>query len=392
MFEVAGRVSIAIYINDVELMFDRSNVLDFLQISSSTQLSLPMVHFVYRDAGEWLIRNGLIAEGARIKVSIAKSGQPNRSFDFILNSYTETRQTEQLVYSIDGYLAYPKYWNESTSTQFEGTATAAIENIADICGLPSDRRTMDTTSDSQIWMPRNQRYHAWAREISSHGYTSGTGCMKMAIDTDGSLTYKDVARKRTSVHKFGLATIDPNMILVTSYEPHANSGVLNTFTGYQNLHIEQLPLSTDPFRNHQRLDVNNATKGSLAMSGAVRSVVNRGRVVIGPISAGNESEHYRRGQYQNQRMSNLFSVGINVLTPFVTDVKLLDTVDFVAPTTQTYLETYSTSYVVSAKNIIVNGIDYLERFELLSYATGFSNKDTTDGDDGELSYPSNFDA
>ena len=388
MFEVDGRVSVSISINGVDLVFDRANVLDNLTITSSSQLSLPILHFVYRDAGEWLIRKSLLAEGAKIEVSLAKSGRPARQFEFVLNSYTETRRSEQLVYSIDGYLAYPKYWIESTALQFEGTASAALRNIADTCQF--SKQDVESTSDNQIWMPRNQRYHTWAREISRHGYSSDRGCMQLAVDMDGTFRYRDVAQKRPAAHRFGLALLDMSMILVTSYEPHANSGVLNKFTGYQSMYVEQLPLSEDPFRNHRRLEVNSAPKGALAVSGRVRKSVDRGRVVIGPISAGNENEHFQRGLYQNQRMSNLFSVGINVLTPFTTEVKLLDVVEFIAPTTRTYLEQYSTSYVVSAKSIMISGIDYFERFELLAYATNFSAGDTADGDVGELTYPGDF--
>ena len=390
MFEVEGRVSVAIYINGVELAFDRSNVLDVLSISSSTQLSLPILYFVYRDAGEWMIRKGLLNEGAPIRVSIAKSGKPARQFEFILNSYTEVRESEQLVYAIDAYLAYPKYWIESTHLQFEGTAAAALAHIATTCGLPSDKQDIDTTSDSQVWFPYNQRYHSWARTIAGHGYTSDKGCLQLAVDMDGSFRYKDVAKKQAAKHKFGLSLFNQGLILVTSYEPRANSGVMNSFTGYQNMMVEQLPLQDNPFRNHERLDVNQTGKGSVSMSGKVRSSVDRGRVWVGPVSAGNENEHYCRGQYQNQRMANLFSVGINVLTPFVTDVRLLDPVEFIVPTRDSYLEQYSSAYVVSAKMIYLKGIDYFERFELLSYATRFSDDDAPSGDDGELSYPSGF--
>ena len=385
--QIKDRISVIITIADKELWLDNLNVLEVLHISCSTKLSLPMLYIRYRDGVEWVGRQKLLFDGSPIEVSISRGQEPAKVYSFVLNSYKERQDSGQLVYQIDAYAAFPKYWNNSTQESIKGSASTALSFLADTCGFKNVE--IESTSDSQVWYPRNRRLHEWARDIGRRGYEGDEGCFQLAVDADGTFRYWDLMKRRSATTEFGLSTLQPGVVLVTDYKPRSASALLNKQNGYGAMRIEQKPLEISPFRIHEHISV-PAPSGSLMMSGRIKSEVDRGRIQFAPIDPGNVNENFERGLYQNERARGLFSVGMDILTPFVTETKLLDRVSLIVPKEIEYLKAYSTEYVVVSRAIIVQGIDYFEKFELATTGLNDSFSDVADEATGPLYTDNSF--
>ena len=362
MIQVQDRLSLTISINGRELLFERVNVLEFLHISSSVRVSLPMLHLRYIDTVDWLTQTKSLFDGALIHVSVTRSGDNKVTGAFRLNSYRETQLEGRNVYDIDAYFDAPKYWNSSALEVFEGSSSEALQHIATQCDI--QKTSLTQTADTQLWIPGNLRYHEWARFIANRGFASESSCMKLGFDLAKGLLYKNVFEEGPLVAQFGMAITQPGVIMVTSFAPRTGSGIHNNLHGYNSAFVEQLPLETTPNRRHEKLDVNAGAGRQLLMSGTVKSRAAAGSVEFGYLDPGNSNENYERGLYQNKRGASLFSLGADVLTPLTTNVGLLDDVTFVVPKGQTYVKPYSSRYKVISKTVVVSGIDYYEKFEL----------------------------
>ena len=365
MLQIKDRISVNITIDGKELPFRRMNKLVSMQISAGSVLALPMVHIQYVDSMEWVSKSRCLYDGAVIDVSVTPVDKESRVYSFRLNSFKENRQSETITYDIDGYLNYPRYWSQSSTTQMEGSSSAVLQHIAETCGWASKDVDVESTADTQLWIPRNRRYHEWARYVAERGYSTETSCMTLAVDPEFGFRYRDLMKDGAASARFGLAVLAKDTILVSSYKPKTSSGLMNKQLGYNMKYVEQKPLSTDPFRSHQRIDVNQS-QGTLMMNGTIKKGLEAGRIRIGPIDPGNVNENYERGLYQNKRAASLFGVTLDVLTPFVTNVGLLDRVEFTAPTTVDYLRPYSTQYHVANRCIVVREVDYFEKFTLVT--------------------------
>ncbi len=372
--QIQDRLSLTITINGKEMLFDRVNTLDFLQVSSSVLISIPMLHIRYIDTVDWLMKNKMLFDNAPITLSMTRPGSKLKTNSkFRINSFKETVAEGATIYDIDAYLDVPTYWNSSASEIFNGSASAALEEICTLCGI--EKKTIEATTDSQLWVPRNMRYHQWARYISDRGFVSEQSCMKLGFDLLNGMVYKDVLKENPIKAEFGMATFQQNVILVTSYKPRTASGVNNNMLGYNTSMVEQLPLETTQNRTHEKVDVTVGSGKQLVMNNKVKTNAATGRVTHGYIDPGNSNENYERGMYQNKRGAALFSVGVDILTPIVTNVGLLDDVTFFIPKEQGYVKPYSSRYKVMSKAIVISGIDYYEKFQLCSTSINDTYRD-----------------
>jgi hypothetical protein len=102
----------------------------------------------------------------------------------------------------------------------------------------------------------------------------------------------------------------------------------------------------------------------LLVNTGVQQLVKQSRVSFEPLNAGNVHDNYERALYQNRRVSNLFSSGIEVSTAERTNIQLLDTVQVSIDTPDQYMKVYSGTYRVASRVVYVVGNNYSEKFEL----------------------------
>lgn len=360
MYAVQDRLAIQILFEGKEFPFNRMNSLGYLHIAASAKLSVPMLDMQVMDTIGWVSKNNVLFDGAKIEVVISSKGSPGYTYSFRLNSFKEDRAGDTTTYHIDGYLDAAKYWSGSQRDSITGTPSEVLRTIASACGLKQD---IDGTTNSQTWFSRNQKYHEWAREVGDSGYASDQSCMVLALDLDGTLRYKNVGSTSTANKIVSLVQPVRNTIHAPVFMPRVTSGVANMVSGYRSNLVQQNPLSEQLYRIHQRVEFQNDEQGSLMVNGNVSSAVERGLVMFAPINPGNVGEEFERGRYQNKRVGFLYSVGLDVLTPDVTELPLLATVDVTSPVDER-TKMYAGRYRVVTRTLFVKGADYYEKLEL----------------------------
>ena len=363
-YEVTGRISVKVLLNDEEFPFLRANSLEFLHLSSSTKLAAPMCHLALQDNIDFLSESKHLADGAKIQlvISARDSGQSN-TYAFRLNSYARTSNSGAQRYEIDGFLDCNLFWNYSTFEAFKGTSFVAISDIAKRTELGVSG---DQTADSQVWLPRNIPYYEWARLIAERGYRSENSCMQLGLDLDRTLEYKDVSEFKSPKALFSYGGYREGYLLAIDVSPSIKSGSMNHHSGYSESQVEQDVLNQNFYRTNSKILVNKqAREGTLLLNQKLKKSINQNRVTFAPIDVGNVHVEYEKALYQNRRNNNLFSSVLNLVTPEPSTLHLLDVVTVSMEKASEHLKIYSGDYRIATKTIHVKNNDYFEKYELL---------------------------
>jgi hypothetical protein len=165
---------------------------------------------------------------------------------------------------------------------------------------------------------------------------------------------------------FSLAVAKGGAILATDFKPRTISGLMNHYSGYGEYRIEQTPLESSGsyYTIHKQVAFTKDEEGSLLVNQDIKNAVSQNRVAFSPIDPGNNHDMYERAFYQNRRVANLFTSGLDLIVPLATNVRLLDTVSVSVDSKREYLRIHSGSYRVVSKTICIVGINYYEKFEL----------------------------
>lgn len=362
MYRIKGRLELALLFNQKEFPFDRVNSLDFIHISSSSRLGVPMIHLKVCDAGQWLVKNQLLLDGVIINV-LLKVRDKTQSYAFRLNSYRENQSESGPTYDIDGYFDCPLYWLKAVSVAPTGTSNKVLTDLAESCKLKFEGVN---TSDQQTWQTKNRKAWQFARDVAAHGYVDDGSCMQLALDLDGVLRYKNVSVHTKPVATFVSAEYKPETFLVSDFRPRNVSGVANAISGY-----------ADEFRTAMINDIDGdplskvvakKLSSKMMVNADLLKQVQRGRVTFGPIDCGNTHSSYSKAEYQNRRLAGVHSFAMDIVTPDFTEVPLLSFVQFNAsePSTKS-AKAYSGMYLVISKCIYIAGINYYEKLELVRH-------------------------
>ncbi len=361
MWQLEGRLAVQIFFNGKEFPFKRINTLDFLHLSGSTKLGVPMLHMALIDTVNCIADEGMLADAIPIRVSIGTTGESATStYHFRLNSWKQSQVSSGTRYEIDGYLDVPNYWNGSSMAPIRGSSSSVLSQICQDNGLTFKG---DPTSDTQVWWPRNTTNHEWARQIAERGYISDQSCMQMGVGLDKTLVYKNIASMDSSpTTKFLMTEVRADYVTITDYKPLFDNGSANNYSGYNEMRIEQNPLN-DSFRIHEKVTFNKNEQGKMMVNPSVQGRVGRGRVQFSSLNPGNVHENYERAFYQNRRVNNLFTSGLKIITPNQCKTNLLDTVSVTIDQTE-HVKVYSGLYRVAAKAIYILGVNYCEAYEM----------------------------
>ena len=88
--EVEGRISLKIYFNGKELPigYGTGLAINFVHMSSSTRIAVPMIHISLSDSVDYLVTNKLLFDNCLITIVIGDQSNHSTTYEFRLNSFT----------------------------------------------------------------------------------------------------------------------------------------------------------------------------------------------------------------------------------------------------------------------------------------------------------------
>src|SRR6478736_3426351 len=181
------QIEISIFVADKEYPLEAINLLNWLHVATTFRHALPIVGFQILDVQHVFDRIGLL-DGTPLRVVVKANGKDNRTFLFRKFNHKREFKGDAYQWTVYGYWDAPMYWTASSVRAVEGTAHSVLQEIAQTCGLKYDGVA---TNDSQIWVPRNRTYRAWAKDIVDHSWVNDNSCMVLGVDLDGSLRFKN---------------------------------------------------------------------------------------------------------------------------------------------------------------------------------------------------------
>jgi len=377
-YEIEDRVSIRIFFEEEEVLFSQVNSLNFLHMSSSSKIGVPMVHLSLSDPTELISKRKLLGEGSRIKVIIASGYgfSDTRTYLFRLNKHRKLGAAPATTYELDGYLDVPGYWIQTALKPRKGTSNDVLASIAEDCGLEYDG---EVTTDEQVWLPANRRYHVWARAIAEHGYKSETSAMKLGLDLSGKLLYRDICDLSESDHKVTLSSKVKDHIQATDFRPTTSAGFNNVRHAYKSASVYQsitkVSNTLNTFDEEVIVD-QHSDEVTFLRNSQLSDQLTRGPVNFRPLDFGNVHDNYHRSTYQSARLNSLFSLGGSLITGEVTKVKLFENVNVIlSASAGTESETpFSGIYKTLSRSVYVNAGNYYEKLELLRRAYSTEKK------------------
>lgn len=360
-YAIKGRLVLQLYFNDIEFPFSASSPLGFLHISSSSRIDVPMVYGKITDGSEFFktIASAMV-EGTVLKVVMQPLQSTVKVYTFRINSLRTQKSPDGAIVTFDGYLDFPKYWVSATQRVFLNKTTHEV--IKEICADCDIGYIGTPTNDHQNWYGSNKRYHEIVRDLANSGYKDDSGCMARALGTDGNLAYVDVTDMSDVAADFSMGEYIPGKVPIVSFLPYNAGGAMNKHSGYKSEYLQQSPNLSQVFAVQQAVATDLEEGGFLNMNKEVQAVMEKGLNRISPIDYGNVNQTFHRSQYQNSRIRNLFTQGIDVVTNYPTDnLWPLDTVRVTGPA-EAY--EYTGIYKIISHTIMIQNDDYHEKFEL----------------------------
>jgi hypothetical protein len=362
---VNDRIEVSIFINDVEYPLDAINLLNWLHIATTVRHSLPVLGFQIDDVQHVIDRIGLL-DGAPIRVVVKPNGKNSRTYVFRKFNSQRVFTGENWRWTIYGYWDAPLYWAGTSVKALEGTASNVLQEIASTCGLKYDG---PTTNDSQIWVPRNRTYRAWAKDIVAHTWVSDTSCMIFGVDLDGTMRLRNINDLPEPQVKIVAYTFAEDALTASDVSLNASSGLNNALSGYNSMRVSQSVTADETQIFLEDLSFTPDVKNP-HYNQQLKTELERGAVRFGPIDCGNVHENYEKADYQNLRYRNLFSYGIDAMMIDVNDILLGDRVNLAIQTETTKQDVPNSGvYTVSGHAIYVQGAQYQEKLGMCRHGT-----------------------
>lgn len=359
-----NRLELYLLFGEKEFPFAPVNSLDFLHMSCSVSLAVPMLHFKVKDVAKWMVKNQVLVDGAVIKIILKVQGS-SRTYQFRLNSFKEILDPTGPTYEVDAYYDAITWWLASSADMTRGTSADVIESIATKCNFPNFFKT--NTADYQVWIQRNMRYHEYASFIASHGYLNDNSCMQLAFDLSGNLIYKDVTDKRSVSEVFSTAKYQEGSLIATDFKVKNRSGLLNALSGYADEMLAPSVItggSPDIFKTVPITKLTN----KLMVNADIYNNVEKGRVLYAPVDCGNVHANYIKAKYQNARIASTYAFGLELITPQISKVSLLDFIQFVSQQPGEKSDNaFSGTYLVTSRVVYIQGINYYEKIEAVRH-------------------------
>jgi hypothetical protein len=358
---IRDRLFLQILINGVEFPLDKLNTIQYLHISESVRAYIPVLNLRLIDATKFIAQNNLLVDGAIIKVTIGVHGR-KKSYEFRrFNHKAAPSGDGGTQYQISAFLNVPLYWMASTPKALQGTASEAIKTIANTCGL---NFYGVTTSESQLWMPHNTRYCEFARQVSERAWIDTESCVQLAISADKTVRLLNVSdfETRKAKEAFSNKGNYASSLPVTDAQLLSKSGFFNSVGGYQDTLIQQSITDLED-KDLSKVSVKRNSR-VLSMNKALKDSVPQAKVTYAPIDVGNVSAHYEDALYQNRRLSNLFTFGVEFNAAYLIDSNLLDLVlcELTLPEISG-MQDISGNFLLTSKVTYIEGMNFYQKLE-----------------------------
>lgn len=359
------QIEISIFVADKEYPLEAINLLHWLHVATTFRHALPIVGFQILDVQHVFDRIGLL-DGTPLRVVVKANGKDNRTFLFRKFNHKREFKGDAYQWTVYGYWDAPMYWTASSVRAIEGTAHSVLQEIAQTCGLKYDGVA---TNDSQIWVPRNRTYRAWAKDIVDHSWVNDNSCMVLGVDLDGSLRFKNVNNLPEPTQKIIGYTFAKDAMTASDIAVNASSGLNNALSGYQNMRIAQSIVADETQVVIKDLAFTPDVKAPL-YNRELKDQLGRGSVRFSPIDAGNVHDNYEKAQYQNLRYRNLFSFGLDAQMIDTTDVQLGERLTLALQNEEAGQDTPNSGvYTVTGHAIYTQGANYAEKVGLTRHGT-----------------------
>lgn len=355
-YELANRISLSVYIEDIEVPFGEAINFNYLHISSGPKQALPYFNLSITDGARWMFTSGLLRDGNRVRLNLKSGDQevsPEYIYEFRLASFREEPHTNGSTFTLEGALDVPKYFNTSSRVAVKGTSSEIMKQVASTVGLKYEGVG---TNDSQVWLPMNRRLYRFVEYITGSGYATENSAMMSAVDLTKKLIYRDVTTMDDPKATLGLMSFGTqDVVPVVAVRPVVTSGGMNQVAGYRLTTVEQDLEGDTVHLKNEAVGTTINEDGDLLINSAIKSSGREGRVGFGPVDGGNTHDNFIRARHQNRRVLSFFSFKLEAVIPLLTNIQVLDTVTLDTSITEgesgVTTETYSGLYRVIGKVI-----------------------------------------
>ena len=360
------RLSISLILNGTDFPLDR-DAIDFIHISESVRLHLPMLSMQFSDINKFLTTNSLLVDGVLVQVIITIENVTN-NYSFRLFSHKQIL-TGQPRYLINGYLDSQTFWGTTVDKPKKGTTSSIISDIATNAGLDYDGVN---TVDSQTWLGQNKKLCEYVMSLAQRGYVDDQSCMCLGVTASKVLRYLNLTKFNDfpikGQYANALTPLDkPGISPITDYKILNKSGFFNNLSAYDSSRYETDTLAAGASDIHTQVNVIKNSR-QLMVNKDTNSKVSRGTVSHAPIDVGNVHDKYERAYYQNVRLGNLFSYGLEVLIPKYVPASILDVVNCIITVPDVNaMAGPSGKYLITSKVIYIQGLNYYTKLELFRH-------------------------
>lgn len=346
-----------------------SNLISTISINESVMFVAPIMQFTFDDTSSELVRSLALTEGTKLKLMLGKVPENSTERKFRLFGFNQhpTRLGPQIVANF--IFDCPQYITGSYIESFEDVSSAMMQKIASSCSLKS---SVDDTNDSMVWLNFGQTRATFVEDCAMYGYVDDSSCMFRAVTSEGVLLYYNMAKRLNEnepVAYFDLnvrddtAATDAPAFIVRDLRDISSAGAMNSWINYGWNYIQHSMTGKEVV--HSKYDAQ--TKGKyLPINKEVKDLIHASKVEYCPkLDCGNTHPKYIKAYYNNMRGKALMSEKIQVLIESVSNVQLLDVVEYRHIETDGNAGKASGKYIVTSKvTYIKGGVAYYEKFEL----------------------------
>ena len=359
MFKINEQVNCALYVNGTEMVLGTGSFMQSIHISVMAGTTLPILVFKLVDMFGVMVTLGL-QDGSQVKVSF--QGIVNIDRNFRVHSWSRSPAGEGFSYTLNCYWDAPQYMIGTTNVGINASSSEALTQIAQTCGLLVYKNNVKT-ADNMLWMPTNQTYGEFAKDIARHGYSTATSLLAYGIDSSGGMRYVDVNAipdSGISVGFVATTSSTANFMVISDFQPDARSGTNNTIAGYMHSrYVQSANADAEAASLENQLQFNSDSAEPLYNQQVV-ALIKRSGISYSPIDFGNVHSKFERAKYQNTRFNLLNSLHGEFLFGYQTSFELFDNFKYTAP--PAYNNTaYDGTYTVTGKIIFVAGVNYYEK-------------------------------
>lgn len=334
------------------------NMLDFFHVVESVRLYVPMMTIRFKDINKFFTRNELLVDGAPIVVSVAVE-QKKTIYPFRLFSHKSILSGGVTTYTLHAYLDVPRYWTESIDTPLMDTASGVLATLCSQSGMTYEGVS---TNDKQIWIPQNKRRAEFAKYLVQHSYIDDQSCCQMGVLIDKRMRMVNTSVFNTFPVKEAFSNSESqSQQVITDFNMLNRSGFFNALTGYKAQQVVQSVMKDDEILD--KLDVKKNSR-HLSMSSLLSQSIGQNKVSFSPIDTGNVNDNYEKARYQNDRLSNLFTFGVEFVTPRLVASNLLDviTCDLSSPGAAS-VTSMSGKYMMTSKIAYIENMNFYQKVE-----------------------------